>query len=209
LEKLRSAVVDFDVEATVNLTKQALEKNIDPPSIVDSLTAGLREVGDRFEKGTYFLPMMMTAARAVQEAMEILTKATAGKEIRRKSVGKFLLGTVKGDLHDIGKNLVRAMLEGAGFEVYDLGIDVPPEKFVEKAKGLQPDIVGMSALVSVTIPFMETTIKALKKAGITAKTMVGGAPVTADFAKRIGADAYGEDAFEAVKIAKKLITKKG
>jgi 5-methyltetrahydrofolate--homocysteine methyltransferase len=160
-------------------------------------------VGARFKKNEIYIPEVLIAARAMKMSMEILEPelVKAGVE----PVGKFLIGTVQGDLHDIGKNLVAMMLKGAGFEVIDLGVDVGPDKFVERAKASGAQLIGMSALLTTTMPGMERTIKALKEADVSAKIMVGGAPVTQDYADRVGAHGYSPDAASAVDMAKSLV----
>ncbi|MHC4702733.1 MAG: cobalamin-dependent protein [Planctomycetota bacterium] len=175
-----------------------------PKSVLDDgLIAGMDVIGARFKKNEVYIPEVLIAARAMKMAMEILEPelAKAGVE----PVGKFLIGTVQGDLHDIGKNLVAMMLKGAGFEVVDLGVDVDPEKFVEQVKAADANVVGMSALLTTTMPGMEKTLKALRDANVSAKIMVGGAPVTQDYADRIGADGYAADAASAVDVAKSLV----
>jgi len=160
-------------------------------------------VGARFKKNEIYIPEVLIAARAMKMAMEVLEPelAKAGVE----PIGKLLIGTVQGDLHDIGKNLVAMMLKGAGFEVIDLGVDVAPEKFVEEAKTRGVNLIGMSALLTTTMPGMEKTIKALQDANIGAKVMVGGAPVTQSFAEKVGAQGYAPDAASAVDTAKSLV----
>ena len=160
-------------------------------------------VGARFKKNEVYIPEVLIAARAMRMATEII-----GPELTKagvKPIGKFLVGTVQGDLHDIGKNLVAMMLKGAGFEVVDLGVDVPPEKFVQQAKITGIQLVGLSALLTTTMLGMEKTIKALKEAGIAAKVVIGGAPVTQAYADKIGADGYAADAASAVDLAKSLV----
>jgi 5-methyltetrahydrofolate--homocysteine methyltransferase len=162
-------------------------------------------VGVEFKAGNMFVPEVLRSARTMQAAMDILKPLLA--ESGAKMVGKILIGTVKGDMHDIGKNLAGMMCEGAGFEVVDLGKDVSPEKFVEEVKKQQPDIVGMSALLTTTMRAMEQTIKALSEAGLRdqVKVMIGGAPVTQSFADQIGADGYASNAASATELAKKLV----
>ena len=173
--------------------------------LYDALIPSLEEVGARFERGDYFVPEMLIAARAMQGALDILRPLLA--ETGAKPIGKFLMGTVKGDVHDIGKNLCNIMLEGAGFEVIDLGVNVPPEKFVEQINEHEPDVVGFSAFLTTTMPMFKANINALQKAGIRDKVivMVGGAPVTQEYADAVGADGYSADASSAVKKAKQLI----
>ena len=160
-------------------------------------------VGSRFKKNEIYIPEVLIAARAMKMAMVVLEPELVKAGV--KPVGKFLIGTVQGDLHDIGKNLVAMMLKGAGFEVIDLGIDVKPEIFVEKAKATGTQLIGMSTLLTTTMPSMEKTIKALKGAGIGAKIMIGGAPVTQSYADKIGADGFAPDAASAVDLAKSLL----
>ena len=176
--------------------------------LYDALIPSLEEVGARFERGDYFVPEMLIAARAMQGALDILRPLLA--ETGAKPIGTYVMGTVKGDVHDIGKNLVNIMLEGAGFTVYDLGVNVAPEMFVEKVQEHQPDIVGFSAFLTTTMPMFKANINALQKAGIRDDVivMVGGAPVTQEYADAVGADGYAADASTAVRLAKDLIEKR-
>jgi len=204
LKALAEAVIKGDQSSAVEITGAALKEGTAAKDVLEEgLIAGMDVVGARFKKNEIYIPEVLIAARAMKMAMEILEPELikAGVE----PVGKFLIATVQGDLHDIGKNLVAMMLKGAGFDVIDLGVDVSPEKFVEqvKAKGIQ--LVGMSALLTTTMPGMERTIKALKQAGISAKVMIGGAPVTQGYADKIGADGYAPDAASAVDLAKSLV----
>jgi 5-methyltetrahydrofolate--homocysteine methyltransferase len=204
LKALADAVIGGDQNAAVEITKAAIEEGTAAKSVLDDgLIAGMDTVGARFKKNEIYIPEVLIAARAMKMAMEILAPelVKAGVE----PVGKLLIGTVQGDLHDIGKNLVAMMLKGAGFEVIDLGVDVGPEKFVEQVKAADAQLVGMSALLTTTMPGMERTVKALKDAGVSAKVMIGGAPVTQDYADRIGADGYAPDAASAVDMAKSLV----
>ncbi len=185
---------------------QGLEDGMEPERMLfDALIPSLEEVGARFERGDYFVPEMLIAARAMQGALDILRPLLADTEANR--VGTFLMGTVKGDVHDIGKNLCNIMLEGAGFTVIDLGVNVPPEKFVAQIEEHNPDIVGFSAFLTTTMPMFKANINALEKAGLREKVivMVGGAPVTQEYADAVGADGYSADASSAVKKAKELI----
>ena len=182
---------------------------MDPEKMLyDALIPSLEEVGARFERGDYFVPEMLIAARAMQGALDILRPLLA--ETGAQQVGTFVMGTVKGDVHDIGKNLVNIMLEGAGFQVWDLGVNVAPETFVEKIKEHKPEIVGFSAFLTTTMPMFKANINALEKAGIRDQVivMVGGAPVTQEYADAVGADGYAADASTAVRMAKDLIQKK-
>ena len=204
LKALADAVIKGDQSAAVEITKAALKEGTAAKSILDEgLIAGMDIVGARFKNNEIYIPEVLIAARAMKMAMEVLEPelVRAGVE----PVGKLLIGTVQGDLHDIGKNLVAMMLKGAGFQVIDLGVDVRPEKFIERAKAAGVQLVGMSALLTTTMPGMEKTIKALKDAGISAKIMIGGAPVTQGYADKIGADGYAADAASAVDIAKNLV----
>lgn len=204
LKALADAVIKGDQGTAVEITKSALEEGTAAKNVLEEgLIAGMDVVGARFKNNEIYIPEVLIAARAMKMAMEILEPELIKAGV--KPVGKFLIATVQGDLHDIGKNLVAMMLKGAGFEVIDLGVDVGPEKFVElvKAKGVQ--LVGMSALLTTTMPGMERTIKALKEAGVSAKIMIGGAPVTQGYADKIGADGYAADAASAVDMAKSLV----
>lgn len=204
LKALAEAVIKGDQNAAVKMTKSALEQGTPAKNILDEgLIAGMDVVGARFKKNEIYIPEVLIAARAMKMAMELLEPELAKAGV--KPMGTFLIGTVQGDLHDIGKNLVAMMLKGAGFEVTDLGVDVNPERFVEQAKAADSELIGMSALLTTTMPSMERTIKALKEAGISAKIMVGGAPVTQGYADKIGADGYAADAASAVDVAKDLL----
>ena len=204
LKALADAVINGDQNKALEITKAAIEEGTAAKDVLDNgLIAGMDVVGDRFKKNEIYIPEVLISARAMKMAMEVLEPelVKAGVE----PVGKLLIGTVQGDLHDIGKNLVAMMLKGAGFEVIDLGVDVEPEQFVEQVKAAKAQIIGISALLTTTMPGMEKTIKALKDAGIPAKVMIGGAPVTKDYADRIGADGYAPDAASAVDLAKSLV----
>lgn len=204
LKALAAAVIKGDQGTAVEITKTALEEGTAAKSVLeDGLIAGMSVIGERFKKNEVYIPEVLIAARAMKMAMEILEPelAKAGVE----PVGRFLIGTVQGDLHDIGKNLVAMMLKGAGFEVVDLGVDVSPDKFVEQAKATGIGLIGMSALLTTTMPAMEKTVNALKEAGVTSKIMIGGAPVTQGYADKIGAHGYAADAASAVDLAKSLV----
>ena len=203
---LIEAVTKGDISKAVAETQKAIDAGGFIQAIIDEgLIAAMDEVGDNFSKGTIFVPQMLRSAKTMQECMKLLEPLL--KEGDTSSKGKVIIGTVKGDLHDIGKNLVSMMIEGAGFTVTDLGVDVSPEKFVQKAQEVEPDIVAISALLSTTMPAMPQTIEALQKAGIRDKVKVinGGAPVTAKYAQEIKADSYGADAGSAVTEAKKIM----
>ena len=204
LKALAEAVIKGDQTTAVEVTKAALSEGMAPKQVLDEgLIAGMDVVGERFKKNEIYIPEVLIAARAMKMAMEILEPelVKAGVE----PIGRLLIGTVQGDLHDIGKNLVAMMLKGAGFDVIDLGVDVTPDKFVAEAKAKDVHLIGMSALLTTTMPGMEKTIKALQEAGIPAKVMVGGAPVTQSFAEKIGAAGYAPDAASAVDTAKRLV----
>lgn len=209
LNRLKEAVINYDVDETVKVAQEVIETGFDPlKAIEEGLAAGLQVIGDKFGSGEIFLPMLMISAEATKKALAILEPAVAeGKS--RKVLGKVVIGTVEGDIHDIGKSIVAAMLTANGFEVHDIGCDVPTSKFIEKVKEVNPDIIGMSALLTTTMPKMTEVINALKKEGLRekVKVMVGGAPVSAAWAEQIGADTYGEDAMAAVDVVKKLLGK--
>jgi len=192
-----------------DLVLKGLEEDLGPESMLyDALIPSLEEVGARFERGDYFVPEMLIAARAMQGALDILRPLLA--ETGAKPIGTYVMGTVKGDVHDIGKNLVNIMLEGAGFQVWDLGVNVAPEVFVQQVQEHKPDVVGFSAFLTTTMPMFKANINALEKAGIRNDVivMVGGAPVTQEYADAVGADGYAADASTAVRLAKDLIQKR-
>ena len=187
-------------------TKAAITEDIVPQDLINGqMIRAMSEVGQRFQDGQAFVPQLLMAGRAMKAALEILKPMLAGAA--STSLGKVVIGTVKGDLHDIGKNLVASMLEGCGFEVINIGIDVSADKFIEAVKQNQPDILCMSALLTTTMGYMKEVIEALEKAGIRdqVKVMVGGAPVTQGFADEIGADGYSDNANSAVTVAKELL----
>ena len=204
LKALADAIIKGDQNSAVEITKSALGEGVEAEKVLnEGLIAGMDIIGARFKKNEVYIPEVLIAARAMKMAMEILEPelAKAGVE----PIGKLVIGTVQGDLHDIGKNLVAMMLKGAGFEVIDLGVDISVEKFVEQAKASGANLIGMSALLTTTMPGMEKAVKALKEAGISAKIMIGGAPVTQGYADKIGADGYSADAASAVDLAKSLV----
>lgn len=204
LQALADAVIKGDQNTAVKITKTALSEGTAAKNVLDEgLIAGMDVIGARFKKNEVYIPEVLIAARAMKMAMEILEPELAKEGV--EPVGKFLIGTVQGDLHDIGKNLVAMMLKGAGFEVVDLGVDIGPEKFVEQAKAADAQVIGMSTLLTTTMPAMEKTISALKEAGVSAKIMIGGAPVTQGYADKIGAHGYAPDAASAVDTAKDLV----
>lgn len=206
LEKIEDNIINGKFKETEGLVKVALEQGKTPDEIIgDALSKGIDEVGRRFRCDEYFLPEVMTSARAMSTAIAILKPYFATQ--KKSTIGTFLIGTVEGDMHDIGKNIVSMMMEAAGFSVYDIGIDVKPEVFVKEIKDKSPDLVGISALLTMTMPTQRTTIKAIEEAGLRdkVKILVGGAPVDQAWADEIGADAYGEDAIECVEKAKALL----
>jgi 5-methyltetrahydrofolate--homocysteine methyltransferase len=208
LSPLKQAVIEGDDERAVQLVGEALKQKADPADIVTSgLQAGLIIVGDKFSSGEFFIPEMLLAARAVNRALDILRPLLG--DSGEVTVGRVILGTVAGDIHDIGKNLVGMLLEGAGFEVIDLGTNVTAEQFVAATKEHSPDILGLSALLTTTMPAMGATVEALKAAGIRrqVQVVVGGAPVTQRFADRIGADGYGADGGAAIELCRRLVGK--
>ncbi len=206
LEKLNAALIEGDWKTAAAVTRAALAAGVAPLAIVTGhLVPAMDEVGRLFECEEYFVPEMLLSARAMKASMEIVRPLLAATGI--EPVGRVVIGTVKGDLHDIGKNLVAAMLEGGGFEVIDLGADVAPELFIEAASTRNANLVALSALLTVTMPSMKTTIDAFQAAGVRqrVKIMVGGAPVTQQYADAIGADGYSDSAGSAVALARKLV----
>ncbi len=206
LKRLYDETLVGNAPEVLSLTNTGLDIGMEPQTMLfEALIPSLEEVGARFERGDFFVPEMLIAGRAMAGAMARLRPLLA--ETGVEQVGKFLMGTVKGDVHDIGKNLVNIMLEGAGFEVIDLGVQVAPEKFVEKIIEHRPDIVGMSAFLTTTMPMFKANLNALTKAGIRDQVivMVGGAPVTQEYADAVGADGYAADASATVKRAKALM----
>ena len=205
LKALYEAVMEGQRDVAKESVEKALADGVDPGEILDAMINAMGEVGRLFEEGEYFVPEMLIAARAMKTGMDILKPQLVDADIQ--PAGKIVAGTVKGDLHDIGKNLVCMMLEGAGFQVVDLGSDVSPEAFVNAVNEHHPDFIAMSALLTTTMPNMQTTIEALKTAGVRdqVKVLIGGAPITDAYAEKIGADGYAPDASRAVKLAKALV----
>ena len=205
LKTLYTAVMEGQRDVAKASVEKALADGTDPGEILDAMVNAMGEVGQLFEEGEYFVPEMLIAARAMKTGMDILKPELVDADIQ--PAGKIVAGTVKGDLHDIGKNLVCMMLEGAGFQVVDLGSDVSPEAFVKAVSEHHPDFIAMSALLTTTMPNMQTTIEALKSAGVRdqVKVLIGGAPITDAYAEKIGADGYAPDASRAVKLAKALV----
>ena len=206
LENISTSILEGDAEEAPKLIQQALDEGTTAKDILDhGLLVGMQEVGVRFRAGDLFVPEVLMSAEAMQAAMVVLRPQLIASGV--KLIGKVLLGTVKGDIHDIGKNLVGMMCEGAGFEVIDLGFNADPEKFVAGIKKHQPQVVGMSAMLTTTMRAMGHTIKAIEEAGLrdTVKIMVGGAPVDGEFAQRIGADGYGSNAPAGSDLARKFV----
>ena len=206
LKQLYDSVVSGDAKATQAITQQALADGVDPLKLVnDYMVPAMDEVGRRFEANEYFVPELLISARAMKASLELIRPLLTARG--DKPVGRVAIGTVKGDLHDIGKNLVGSLLEGGGFEVIDLGVNVSPEKFIATVNEKQANIIAMSALLTTTMPSMKTTIEALKQAGVRekVKVLIGGAPITQKYADEIGADGYSENAVGAVAMAKKAV----
>ena len=203
--RLREAVLTGNAPAAVAATRQALDAGANPVELVNqAISPAMEEVGRLYEAGEYFVPELLLAARATKEVFQLIRPLLAQKDV--PPAARVVLGTVQGDLHDIGKNLVGAMLEGGGFEVIDLGVNVAPEKFVLAVEEKQAQIVGLSALLTTTMPAMKKTLEVFRTAGIRGrvKVMIGGAPITQSYADSIGADAFGQNAGAAVAIARKL-----
>jgi corrinoid protein of di/trimethylamine methyltransferase len=206
LKKLYNAVLNGDLKTAVAATKDALAEGADPLEMISGyMVPAMSEVGRRYECEEYFVPELLLAARAMKGSLELIRPLLAARGV--EPAGRVVIGTVKGDLHDLGKNLVASLLEGGGFEVVDLGSDVAPEKFVRAVKDGNANIVCLSALLTVTMPAMKATMEALKNAGVRdrIKVMIGGAPVTQQYADEIGADGYGENASVAVNLARRLV----
>ena len=206
LKQLYDSVVSGDAKTTQAITKQALADGVDPLKLVNEyMVPAMDEVGRRFEANEYFVPELLISARAMKSALEIIRPLLTARG--DQPLGRVAIGTVKGDLHDIGKNLVGSLLEGGGFEVIDLGVNVTPEKFIATVNEKNANIIAMSALLTTTMPAMKTTIDALKQAGVRGKVkvLIGGAPITQKYADEIGADGYSENAVGAVALAKKAV----
>jgi corrinoid protein of di/trimethylamine methyltransferase len=204
--KLTEAVLNGDAKTAVAVTQEALAAKVDPQELVTKyMIPAMDEVGRRFEAGDCFVPELLISARAMKASLALIRPLLAAQG--SKPVGRVIIGTVKGDLHDIGKNLVSSMLEGAGFEVVDLGVDVSPEKIIGEIKAKKVDLVALSALLTTTMPSMKLVIEELKKAGVReqVKVIIGGAPVTQRYATEIGADGYSDNANGAVGLARKLV----
>jgi 5-methyltetrahydrofolate--homocysteine methyltransferase len=208
VQDLFNCILDGQDEEVASVVQAILDSGVDPTAILnDGMIAAMAEVGQRFESGDYFLPEMLAAGETMQSGLAVLKPHLVGGGVT--ATGKVVIGSVKGDVHDIGKNLVGMMMEGAGFEVQDLGTDVAPDKFVKAVQASHPDIVALSALLLVTMPSMKATIDALTAAGLrsSVKVMIGGAPVTEAYAQSIGADYFAPDASRAVTLAKAIVSK--
>ena len=207
-ERMRQSIIDGDYKAAEALAAEALAQGVDPLAAIDEgFVPGLRYVGDQFAAGEMFLPEMMIAARTMQKAVAVLEPEMTRRAVKREVLGRVVIGTVKGDIHEIGKNLVAMMLSASGFEVHDLGVDVAFERFAEKAREVDADVVGVSALLTTTMTGQRDVVRVLEEAGLRpkVKVIVGGAPVTRGWAEQIGADGYSEDAVGAVALARKLV----
>jgi 5-methyltetrahydrofolate--homocysteine methyltransferase len=208
LDTLREAIVNGNQASAVEVAREAIAEGFDPKELIDStMIPAMDEVGRLFEEEEYFVPELLLAARAMKGALEFLRPLLA--ERGAEPVGRVVIGTVKGDLHDIGKNLVGSMLEGGGFEVVDLGTDVTPAQFASAVKEREANLVGLSALLTVTMPSMKATVEALREAGVRdrVKVLIGGAPLTPEFAAEIEADGYAENAAAAVRMAREFVGK--
>jgi len=207
LDKLKNAIIEGNRKEAVGSMEKAIEDGIPAKEIIqEGLVPGIGTVGELFGKGEYYLPELLVSGKAMQATLDVIEPILA-KEGESYHVGNFLIGTVKGDLHDIGKNIVIMMLKGNGWKVTDLGVDIPPEKICSTIKDGDYDVFGMSALLTVTLPAASETVEAIKNAGLrdSIKVMIGGAPVTQEFCDKIGADEYAKDAWEAVTKARSLI----
>jgi corrinoid protein of di/trimethylamine methyltransferase len=211
LRRLSDAVIDFDADAAADAARAAVEADIDLVKAVEQgLAIGLREVGDRFERGELWLPHLMLGADAMEAAMKVLEKHIPAELLEATSSGTVVIGTVEGDLHDLGLRIVASMLRANGFKVYDLGCETRSLAFIEKAKEVDADIIAASSLMTTTMPFMKDLIEALEASGLRDRfrVLVGGGPVTEEWAMMIGADGYGRDAAEAVRVARDIVKKR-
>ena len=210
LEKLSAAVQSFDADEAARAAKEAVDAGINPVTAIEKgLAIGLRIIGDKFEEGELWLPHLVLGAEAMEAAIKVLEEHMPKSELESTSKGTVVIGTVEGDIHDLGLRIVASMLRANGFTVYDLGCDTPSLNFVTKAKEVEADIIALSSLMTTTMPFMRDLVDALNSAGVREnyKVLVGGGPVTKEWASSIGADAYGKDAAEAVRVAKELLGK--
>ncbi|MEM3407483.1 MAG: corrinoid protein [Nitrososphaerota archaeon] len=208
LKEIQEALLSMDIEKTLLLTRRALEQGLNPIKIIeDGLSNGIRKLGNMYENGEAFLPELVMGAEIMKRAVEIVKPELEKRKEERKKLGKVMLATVEGDVHDIGKNLVSLMLWINGFEIIDLGVDVPVREIIKKIKELKPDVLGLSALLTTTLLEQKRVLEELEKAGLrkNVKVIVGGAPVTEEWAKKIGADSYAPDAVKAVDKVKELL----
>ncbi len=212
LRNLSEAVLSYDSHAAADAARAAVASNIDPVrAIEEGLAIGLREVGDRFERGELWLPHLVLGAEAMEAAIKVLEEQFPMVELEAASSGTVVIGTVEGDMHDLGLRIVASMLRANGFKVHDLGCDTRSLDFIKKAQEVGADIIAASSLMTTTMPFMKDLIEALESVGVRDrfKVLVGGGPVTEEWARSIGADGYGKDAAEAVRVAKELMEKSG
>ena len=208
LEQIITSLVRGEPDETVELTRQAIEAGLEPLTIINQgLVPGMNIVGDKYQSGEYFLPHLLIAANGMQQAMELLEPELHAREQAVEAAGTVVIGTVKGDIHEIGKSLVATMLSASGFQVYDLGVDVPAGAFIAKVKETGANLLGLSALLTTTMTVQRDVIEALAEAGIReqVKVMVGGAPVSQEWTDSIGADGYAEDAVAAIELARRLV----
>lgn len=206
IRTLKDAVKDYDPEAAEAAAQMVIEEGLDPVKAIENLTGDLREIGDKFGTGEIWFIDLMAAANTVQAAMRVLEPEIMRRGIKQKTMGKFLIGTVGGDIHDIGKNIVVLLLMANGFEVIDIGVDVPVEVFVEKVREIKPDFLGLSSLLTSSMPEQRKVIDALAENGLreTVKVIIGGAAVSERWATEIGADGYAEDAVDAIRVTTAL-----
>lgn len=210
LEELSKAILELDARKTLAYTRKALDLGLNPFDVIDrGLSKGMKEMGERFARGDVYIPHLVLAADIMNESLKILKPKLLQTKEREKTVTKVLIGTVQGDIHDLGKNLVATMLTASGFDVVDLGRDVPTKTVIEKVKEYKPDVVGLSALMTTTMLEQRKVVDSLKDTGLrnSVKVLVGGAPVSSEWAKEISSDGYAENALEAVKIAKLIVSK--
>jgi len=208
LTRLTTSMVEGEPDETVDLTRQALSAGLEPMAIInEGLVPGMEVVGDKFQSGEYFLPHLIIAANAMQQAMELLEPELKARQQAFEAAGTLVIGSVAGDIHEIGKSLVATMMSASGFQVYDLGVDVPTETFVAKVRETGANLLGLSALLTTTMTVQRQVIEALEEAGIReqVKVLIGGAPVSQEWVEAIGADGYAEDAVGAIELARHLV----
>ena len=210
LEKIKKSVLELEKADCEIWARRAIDAKIEPLKVANTLTEAIKEIGDSFGRGEIFLPELLMAAAATKGAQSIIEEELKKTGEKRQSVGILAIGTVAGDIHDIGKNIVAALFESAGFEVIDLGVDVSTERFLDIVREYKPDLLGLSALLTTTAPQQSAIIETLKKKGLSdkVKVIVGGGPITQDFADQIGADGYAANAVEGVEVAKRLLLRK-